>query len=494
MKGFKIIVSAGFLASALVLAGCGGGSNDNTMSEAEKAMAMEKKEADDAIKAAIDAANALGAMANSDDVEAVEKYIGTAKTEIGDLPEADQAAAMARLASAEAIVTQAKGRLEAEAGESDAEDRADDAEDELEDLKEDAKTKEQEAAEKMARADASKLHEVLAAHFNATANVYTKPTNFKTRDGSMREVVSVDGQEFNEEYSTVKTSATGELALTLNAPTNKDRIEASELSKSGLKNHKAETIISQKAQFTTNGTYHGVPGRYRCEPITAGEACTSTVSSDGNLVLGGGMWYFKPGNPSQKVSDGASVEFGWWAHDLKNTDSTANPVVGVFFGNTGTAVAHSTDIGGTASYSGEALGKYAIHVGQADGNDSGHFKANAELTANFTDDSISGMVKDFTGADGKARDWTVELVQQTINSSGGFEDTTGDDAPRGTGMTIWTIGGTAGKASGEWVGQLYKSATTTADALTPTIAGGAFTSEHGNVGRMVGGFGVEIDD
>ena len=122
MRGFKTILSAGFLASALVLAGCGGGGESGPTEEemaameAAKEAEKQKMEADMAISAAVDAAMALvPTMATEEQVMAVEALISTANTEIMDLPEADRSAAMDMLAAAQNIVTTQNARLAAAA-------------------------------------------------------------------------------------------------------------------------------------------------------------------------------------------------------------------------------------------------------------------------------------------------------------------------------------------------------------------------------------------
>ena len=320
-----------------------------------------------------------------------------------------------------------------------------------------------------------------------TTESTTKPADFASKDGSARETVSVMGDPFNNEYSSDLTLAA---ALAANSGEDQnDRVAGSSFSTSGLKTHKSNGLSGGgAAQFTTPGSYHGVSGTYTCAPDSA-NSCTSNVNGDGNLVLAGGDWTFKPANGNQMVSDSTSIEWGWWV-DKDASDKITK--AGVFYGHTASpdALSGITNIGGKASYSGKAVGKYAIHRGAGAVNDAGHFEADASLTANFTDSEISGMVDNFTGADGEPRDWSVKLVSQTIGADGVFSDTTGDDVPDGTGMTVWTMGGADGAASGEWVGQLYDQS---ASGVTPSTAAGAFTANHGNIGNMIGAFGAEKD-
>ena len=61
-----------------------------------------------------------------------------------------------------------------------------------------------------------------------------------------------------------------------------------------------------------------------------------------------------------------------------------------------------TALQGTATYSGGAAGKYALHSTTGGTNDAGHFTADATLEANFNNDTVSGTIDGFMGAD-----WSV---------------------------------------------------------------------------------------
>ena len=93
----------------------------------------------------------------------------------------------------------------------------------------------------------------------------------------------------------------------------------------------------------------------------------------------------------------------------------------------------------------------------------------------------------FMGADGEARDWSVALSESTISDTGviaGDPETAGNTDAQNT---VWTIGGTADDAGGQWSGDLREQ---DADSDVPTIATGAFNSTFGGDGRMVGAFGA----
>ena len=150
---------------------------------------------------------------------------------------------------------------------------------------------------------------------------------------------------------------------------------------------------------------------------------------------------------------------------------------------------------GLATYRGGAAGKYALSSSTGGTNDAGHFTARATLDADFNDDTITGTIDNFMGVGG-AKDWSVELKKSALFDAGamiGDPDRGGilrasPPADEDTAQeTVWTIGGTAAAASGEWSGALKDNG---ADGV-PSIATGTFYTEYGNGGKMVGAFGAD---
>ena len=189
--------------------------------------------------------------------------------------------------------------------------------------------------------------------------------------------------------------------------------------------------------------------------------------------------------------------YGWWLHEA--TDGIAT--VSAFTVNRGTVEVanHSTDtfadgtpvkLHGTATYKGGAAGMYALQSSTGGTNDAGHFTADAELTAKFIGGdsitighTITGTIDNFMGSDGMSRDWSVALKEQEIAAVGSFPEIS-------RGKTIWSMGGTAAGESGEWKGSLYKQN----DGGNPTVGTGLFHSTYENAGRMVGAFGVNLEE
>ena len=231
------------------------------------------------------------------------------------------------------------------------------------------------------------------------------------------------------------------------------------------KTHDANATDGNRNDFVTAGTYSGVSGMLRCE----GATCASQ-----NGVPSVGDWHFKPNNAEDRAT-GPKIEWGWWL------SRTAGDVTAVNrFRPDGTHASLEAsdgleDLGsGTASYEGDAAGRYAV-VG-----DSGAFEATASLTATFGDAEIplSGSIHTFTGADGESRDWMVELkaiADATTSGEGDYED----------GTTVWS----GNELADAWNANMLNGNGTTAPNL---ILGDFSAASQG--GRMTGVFGAELQE
>ena len=438
MRGFKTILSAGFLASALVLAGCGGGSNDGGMDDnMPKEMTPQEKCA------------AMG-----------QGYAIDSDGECKSLDEARQ----------EGADTEGDKRDQEDAKEQAAEDAA--------------------AMRKLAM----RLRDILADSSTTpfpTASLTAAPDAFKNAkdDEKSRMSLTVMGDAFEEAHSNLNPAEgvyTISTAGTHQTNVMGKYIAGSAFSTGSSKSH--DTAIfdddgTPKYRFTTGGSYHGVSGTYVCTHTAKDGACSSVLSADGNLMLAGaGTWTFQPGNPKDMVSDSDGAEWGWWV-----TKNTAGDIatVNVFYSASNNS-AGLTTFGGKATYSGNAIGKYAINRGAGAENDAGHFTADAMLEADFSVGStdgakVKGMINNFMGADGKDRDWTVELKEVAATGAGAIGATAG--------TTVWTMGGVEVETSEAWRGQFYG-----AENTTPSSAAGAFKASHGGVGEMVGAFGASKDN
>ena len=206
--------------------------------------------------------------------------------------------------------------------------------------------------------------------------------------------------------------------------------------------------------------------------------------------------------------DANYLYYGWWVSKDKDGVPTAasafRGAVGETPAATGTPILLSDAVAltGSATYVGNAAGKFAMSNPLDGTGDGGHFTADVELTAKFgaiaPDDNnggISGTLDNFMAND-KAVPWSVKLHHAPWGTTGAFVSTsvTTDTTANGT---TWSIDGNAAPESGIWSGQMYDELPGDTDDTpagdgntTPTTATGTFYSEFSTIGRMVGAFGA----
>ncbi|MYA88093.1 MAG: hypothetical protein F4X97_06520 [Boseongicola sp. SB0662_bin_57] len=324
----------------------------------------------------------------------------------------------------------------------------------------------------------------------------TKPTDAALKKAPAYDAqhIVVTGKAFKDEYGKNTTYDEGRITVAEATNSTADaKVGGDAFSTIGAKEH--ETNAENDSVFSVAGTYHGVSGRYVCTP-GSGATCLSTKSDTG-LTLSGGVWTFMAGNANDKVNDGKAVEYGWWA-----THTAGNLSAVDFYRNAAGAYVDSSQAttyaftgSGSASYTGTAVGQYAVHRGEGSESDSGQFTADAKLSADFAASSrtISGTIDNFHGSDGEMREgWSIDLVSKTVGTDGAFTNTSGE---ANSGKTVWNMGDSKAGASGEWVGNLYqKHGLSTAATSAPTAASGAFEARYNNVGSMIGVFGAELDE
>ena len=327
--------------------------------------------------------------------------------------------------------------------------------------------------------------EMVAAHHGWEGKKYTAAPD---GDGMYEAIVysnvgdPMPGDKFSEEYS--DNFADGELDATTTEGTASRVASPSFDQSAGVKSFE---LPDNDVAVMISGSYHGVAGTYSCVP--GANTCAVRLAASG-FDLGGvdaenaftqddeAVWTFKPTDPDalvMSVPDAIYASYGWWIHKSAND---AVYFASAFVSDKG-AVGAASGIGvlmGTATYMGGAAGMYALRGSTGGTNDAGHFTADAMLEADFNDDTISGTIDNFTGADGEARNWSVELGEAAI-ADGGAITRTG---------TVWTIGGTAAASSGQWDGSLKENG----DDGVPTVATGTFFSKYGGDGTMVGAFGA----
>ena len=250
--------------------------------------------------------------------------------------------------------------------------------------------------------------------------------------------------------------------------------------------------------ITLAGTYAGAPGTYTCSGAS-GAACTVTKAAEG-YTLTGATWAFAPA-PGARTGmtaaedDSQFLTWGWWEHD--SDDNGAPDRIGSYVATHGGATTSTSvnTIAGTATYTGTAVGLYALRASRNAPLEGGNFTADAMLEADFRSVSattmISGELTNFM-VDGVDKNWTVALGSDESDDSGVIADSgSGTDN-----TTTWTVDGVAGGADGGWDAQFYRDNGNPSDAPTgvPSDIAGTFTANyHGDDGRMIGAFGASYD-
>ena len=270
-------------------------------------------------------------------------------------------------------------------------------------------------------------------------------------------------------------------------------VMASAFTHSGTETH---AIPERSKGFYTRGFYDGAPGEYRC---SGDVACTSTNNGTGSPSGLVGTWHFKPdagANAMAQQPDANYLYYGWWVSKDKDGAPTAASAfaseVGDVDGTVGTI--SGTDLTGSATYAGNAAGKFAINNVLESTGDGGHFTAKAMLHAKFgmgagvPDTGITGTIDNFRLNDGSENPgWSVALHRAgwgaggVINAPVNDTDTDVDELMG----TTWSIDGNSAARSGTWSGQMYDEATTgPADdgSNLPTTVTGTFYSEFSTIG------------
>lgn len=167
------------------------------------------------------------------------------------------------------------------------------------------------------------------------------------------------------------------------------------------------------------------------------------------------------------------VDFGYWFLDYAGGDH-----IGYFTHTFARGSNPSGDISavtGSADYAGAATGLFAKKAGGTPIS-SGHFTAEAMLTANFDDGMISGTVSNFVDAAGDAidPDWEVSLDSAGLDQATGRIDESDGRAS--------TTGG------GNWRAEFYGDAS----AGAPGTVAGTFDAHFDN-GHVGGAFAAHLD-
>ena len=218
-----------------------------------------------------------------------------------------------------------------------------------------------------------------------------------------------------------------------------------------------------------SGTFAGASGTFECTG-------TCTVAHEGGRTynLSSGDWTFTTSKTARApVPDDSYMYFGWWKREQKSDEM---PSFEMFSGGEHPVADIPDALTGTATYTGPAVGQYAIYQPLGAQTASGSFTANAVLTANFGDASAEGTLSGRVTSFSNASDWSVTLNSAAI-AAGAVAD----------GGVSWTIGGdTVG--GGMWDARFFSDV----DGSTayPEGVAGTFDAKFSNVGRLIGAFGA----
>ena len=219
------------------------------------------------------------------------------------------------------------------------------------------------------------------------------------------------------------------------------------------------------------GYFDGARGTFECTG-------TCTVAHEGGSIynLSSGDWTFTTSKTARvPVDDDSYMYFGWWKREQKGDETLSFEM----FSGGAHEVGNIPDtLTGTATYTGPAVGQYAIYQPLGTQTESGSFTARAELTADFGDASsegtLSGRVTNFSNAS----DWSVTLKSRTIDAGA---------VARADDSVSWTIAGNT-EDGGMWDAQFFSDV----EGFTgyPEGVAGTFDAKFDDVGRLIGAFGA----
>ena len=230
----------------------------------------------------------------------------------------------------------------------------------------------------------------------------------------------------------------------------------------------------------TTATLGGAGGTFRCESSSSSSACTVQRRGTEQLFFTG-PWSFRPtaADTDVTVDDEHFMWFGVWAREHVATRKWS---FAVGHGPAGSRVSNVSAVSGSATYTGNAIGRFAIDRELGD-DEAGAFTATASLNADFNANTLSGQLTAFgggvpTGAESGDGAWTVHLRSGSISGGGA----------RGT--SAWSIG-TDADEGGEWAASFYSQLPANQrTGVVPYGVAGTFTAEHSGIAKMIGAFGA----
>ena len=259
----------------------------------------------------------------------------------------------------------------------------------------------------------------------------------------------------------------------------------------------ASTMDMDEA-FKTTGTYNGAPGTYRCN----GNANTCSVGYDamGMITSVSGDWIFTPdAGATVDVPDEDYLHYGFWLQRTTDKDGAVTYNEVQTFAGSSIPRSEDNPVRGKATFSGGATGVYVHSISNPDGTEasatSGHFTADAELTAYFeqtVDDSTTTNINEA----GQIAPALVDTLSGTINNF----MLSGHDQGPGWSVTLERtaidlganphVNGNATGTGGNYQANFHGP---TADNAQPHTVVGEFNAIFSN-GSVAGGFGARKND
>ena len=225
------------------------------------------------------------------------------------------------------------------------------------------------------------------------------------------------------------------------------------------------------------GTLGGASGTFRCEHTDKTTECT--VQNRGSSFNFVGPWEFRPlsATVTVRVPDENYMWFGWWARQNPTDDTW---VFDADHGPTGSRVSVSdvTAVTGPATYTGAAIGRYAVRDTIGTQPEQGQFTATAVLVADFGTATEAGTLRGTISEFSNNNEWLVTLQSASITSI--------------TADTTWAIGELTADTEDGWNAAFYSNLPADdREGVVPHGVAGTFEAEHPMVARMIGAFGAE---
>ena len=189
------------------------------------------------------------------------------------------------------------------------------------------------------------------------------------------------------------------------------------------------------------GAYDGAAGTYRCNGTAE---CTVEIDANGRITEMSAGWLFSP-HPGATVDvrDADYLHYGFWLRKTTDDDGavTYNEVE-TFAGSSVPASGNLAEVRGRATYEGGAAGVYIIrtrydpNTGELVDANSGHFAADARLTATFGQTAaediapnrlytLVGTIANFVLSGKEDNDWSVMLAGIIDSGAGTASGTAG---------------------------------------------------------------------